>query len=67
MVENVLDIISQYGFPMVLAIYLVYKLDYFINEIIKNQKEFSLNITNEIKEIKIAIQQLRNEYNQRIL
>jgi len=58
----VLKLIANYGFPLVLSLYLVYKLEYFINEIIKNQKEFSQNITAEIKEIKQAINELRVDF-----
>jgi len=46
----------------VLSLYLVYKLEFFINEIIKNQKEFSKGITTEIKEIKQAINELRLDF-----
>jgi len=61
-IEYVLKLIANYGFPLVLSLYLVYKLEYFINEIIKNQKEFSQNITAEIKEIKQAINELRVDF-----
>jgi len=46
----------------VLSIYLVWKLEFFINEIIKNQKEFSRSITAEIKEIKGSINELRVDF-----
>jgi len=46
----------------VLSIYLVYKLEFFITEIIKNQKEFSQNVTAEIKEIKKTINDLRVDF-----
>ena len=61
-IEYVLKLIANYGFPLVLSLYLVYKLEFFINEIIKNQKEFSQNITAEIKEIKQAINELRLDF-----
>jgi len=61
-IEYVLKLIANYGFPLVLSVYLVYKLEYFINEIVKNQKEFSQNITAEIKEIKQAIVELRLDF-----
>ena len=51
-IEYTLKLIANNGFPLVLSIYLVWKLEFFINEIIKNQKEFSQNVTVEIKEIK---------------
>jgi len=44
------------------SVYLVWKLDFFINEIIKNKKEFSHSITAEIKEIKQAINELRVDF-----
>jgi len=50
-IEYVLKLIANNGFPLVLSVYLVWKLEFFINEIIKNQKEFSKDVTGEIKEI----------------
>jgi ABC-type nickel/cobalt efflux system permease component RcnA len=61
-IEYVLKLIANYGFPLVLSVYLVYKLEFFINEIVKNQKEFSQSITTEIKEIKQAIVELRLDF-----
>jgi hypothetical protein len=58
----VLKLIANNGFPLVLSVYLVWKLEFFINEIIKNQKEFSQNITAEIKEIKQALNDLRVDF-----
>lgn len=54
-----LKLIANNGFPLVLSVYLVWKLEFFINEIIKNQKEFADNITFEIKEIRQSINDLR--------
>ena len=61
-IEYMLKLIANYGFPLVLSIYLVWKLEFFINEIIKNQKEFSRNVTVEIKEIKKTISDLRVDF-----
>ncbi len=61
-IEYVLKLIANNGFPLVLSVYLVWKLEFFINEIIKNQKEFSHNVTTEIKEIKQAINELRLDF-----
>jgi len=58
-IEYVLKLIANNGFPLVLSVYLVWKLEFFINEIIKNQKEFSQNVTAEIKEIRQSINDLR--------
>ena len=57
-----LKLIANNGFPLVLSVYLVWKLEFFINEIIKNQKEFSQNITIEIREIKKTINDLRVDF-----
>ena len=61
-IEYVLKLIANNGFPLVLSVYLVWKLEFFITEIIKNQKEFSLSITAEIKEIKQTINELRVDF-----
>jgi len=61
-IEYVLKLIANNGFPLVLSVYLVYKLEFFITEIVKNQKEFSRGITAEIKEIKQAIVELRLDF-----
>ncbi len=61
-IEYVLKLIANNGFPLVLSIYLVWKLEFFITEIVKNQKEFSHNVTAEIKEIKQTINELRVDF-----
>lgn len=61
-IEYVLKLIANNGFPLVLSVYLVWKLEFFINEIVKNQKEFSRNVTAEIKEIKQTINELRVDF-----
>jgi hypothetical protein len=58
-IEYILKLIANNGFPLVLSIYLVMKLEYFINELVKNQKEFSRNVTSEIKDINHSITDLR--------
>ena len=61
-IEYILKLIANNGFSLVLSIYLVYKLEFFITEIIKNQKEFSQSVTVEIKEIKKTISDLRIDF-----
>ena len=61
-IEYVLKLIANNGFPLVLSVYLVWKLEFFITEIVKNQKEFSHNVTAEIKEIKQTINELRVDF-----
>jgi len=57
-IEYILKLIANNGFPLVLSVYLVIKLEYFINELVENQKEFSRNVTSEIKEINHSINDL---------
>jgi len=61
-IEYMLKLIANNGFLLVLSIYLIWKLESFINEIIQNQKEFSRNVTVEIKEIKQTISDLRVDF-----
>ena len=61
-IEYVLKLFANNGFPLVLSVYLVWKLEFFITEIIKNQKEFAQNVTAEIKEIKKSINELRVDF-----
>ena len=61
-IEYLLKLIANNGFPLVLSVYLVWKLEFFITEIVKNQKEFSHNVTVEIKEIKQTINELRVDF-----
>ena len=58
-IEYILKLLANNGFPLVLSIYLVWKLEFFITQIIKNQKEFSQNVVTEIKEIRQALNELR--------
>ena len=58
-IEYFLKLIANNGFPLILSIYLVWKLEFFIDEIIKNQKEFSQSVVTEIKEINQVINELR--------
>ena len=60
-IEEILKLLSTYTFPTILSVYLILKIDFFINQLIKNQKDFSQNITLEIKEIKTAINDLKIE------
>lgn len=57
--------IANYGFPIVLSVYLLWRLDYFFGQIVENQKEFSKNITFEIINIKQDLRDLRIELAQK--
>lgn len=60
--EYIIKLIANNGFPIVLSLYLVIRIDYFTNELIKNQKEFSRNITREIRDINKTISELKTSF-----
>jgi hypothetical protein len=54
--------LSTYGFPIVLSIYLIIKIEYFIGQMVENQRVFGDTIAKEIREMKNAIVELRIEF-----
>lgn len=60
--EYIIKLIANNGFPIVLSLYLVIRIDYFTNELVKNQKEFSRNITREIRDINKTISELKTSF-----
>ena len=56
--EEFLDLIGNYFFPMVLSVYLVIKIDRLMTSLILNQKEFADKIFLEMREIKKDITSL---------
>lgn len=58
-IEKILEVVGNYFFPMVLSVYLVFRIDHFMTEIVKNQKDFSKVIIGEIKDIKKDILEIR--------
>ena len=61
--EEFLKIAGNYFFPMVLSVYLVFKIDSLITALVRLQKEFSENILCEIKGIKQDILEIRLDIN----
>jgi len=57
--EEILKIIGNYFFPLVLSVYLVYRIDQVLTLIISNQKEFQQAVITEIKDIKEDIYEIR--------
>lgn len=53
-IEYILKLIANNGFPLVLSIYLVMKLEYFINELVKNQVEKFFN--NQAKRLSLFLE-----------
>lgn len=57
--KEILDLIGNYFFPMILSVYLVIKIDKLMSSLISNQKDFAEKILFEMKEIKKDILQIR--------
>ena len=56
---QILNLVTSYGFPLVLSIYLIIRIDKLLSEVISNQKSFQNSIITEIKDIKTDIYELR--------
>ena len=54
-----LNLISNYGFPLVLSVYLIIRTDQLMTKMVANQKSFQDAIITEIKYIKTDIYDLR--------
>lgn len=60
-VENVFRLIANYGFPIVLSMFLLWRIDFFFSQMVENQKDFQKTITLEMIKIKQGIYDLRND------
>ncbi|GAH88670.1 unnamed protein product [marine sediment metagenome] len=60
-IESLFNIIGNYFFPLVLSCFLIWRLDYFFNQIIKNQKDFQDHMVMEIVQIKQDLRDMRLE------
>jgi hypothetical protein len=57
--EQFFNLLGNYFFPMVLSVYLVFKIDKLMTSLVSNQKDFSDKILLEMKEIKQDILNIR--------
>lgn len=57
--NSIFELLGNYFFPMCLSVYLIFRIDHFMTELVKNQKEFSRIIIGEIKDIKKDILEIR--------
>ena len=58
LIEDVFRLIGVYGFPTVLSIYLIVRLDFYLKETIKSNKILATTISTDIKDLKIEIVKL---------
>ncbi len=60
-IKTILDIIANQGFPIVLSILLIFRIDRFMQEIVKAQKEGYRQILENTKEIHNTITNLNQQ------
>ena len=60
-IETVLDLLANQGFPIVLSILLIFRIDRFMQEIVKAQKEGYRQILENTKEIHSTMTGLNRE------
>lgn len=53
--EIIFKLLGIYGFPTVLSVYLIIRLDFFLKETVKTNKLLALTISEEIKEMNTAL------------
>lgn len=60
-IEEVFRLIGVYGFPTVLSVYLIIRLDYYLKETLKTNKSLALIISTEIKDLNIVMSDIRSD------
>lgn len=59
-IEDVFKLLGTYGFPTVLSVYLIIRLDFFLKETVKTNKTLAVTISSELKDIHIVISQIKS-------
>jgi len=52
-------LLGTYGFPTVLSVYLIIRLDFFLKETVKTNKTLAGTISTDMKEVLIGISDLK--------
>lgn len=60
-IEEVFRLIGVYGFPTVLSIYLIIRLDHYLKETLKTNTSLATTISNEIKDLNIVMSNIRSD------
>lgn len=60
-IEEIFKLIGTYGFPTVLSVFLIIRLDFYLKETIKTNKSLASTISTEIKELHIVMRELRSD------
>jgi len=59
-IEDIFKLLGTYGFPTVLSVYLIVRLDFFLKETVKTNKSLAGTISTDMKEIKTGITDIKN-------
>jgi len=60
-IEEVFKLVGTYGFPTVLSIYLIIRLDFYLKETIKSNRILANAVSTEIKELHIVMSNIRSD------
>lgn len=60
-IENVFKLLGTYGFPTVLSVYLIIRLDFFLKETVKTNKSLALAISTSLTNIAGDIQTIKSD------
>lgn len=60
-IEEIFKLIGTYGFPTVLSIFLIIRLDFYLKETIKSNKILATAISTEIREVHIVMSDIRSD------
>ena len=58
-IEEIFKLLGTYGFPTVLSVYLIVRLDFFLKETVKTNKTLAGTISTDMKEILIGITDIK--------
>lgn len=58
-IEGIFELFGNYFFPMALSIYLIYRIDKIMTQIVQNQNNFHIVVGKELKAIKKDIHKIR--------
>ena len=64
-IEELFRLLGTYGFPTVLSVYLIVRLDFYLKETIKSNKILATTISTEIKDLKNVMTDIRIDLSQK--
>lgn len=64
-IEELFRLLGTYGFPTVLSVYLIVRLDFYLKETIKSNKILATTIATEIKDLNNVMSNIRSDLSRR--